>query len=345
MSSTLTLSPSPSSTTSPLATSPEETWETFHEFLNSERFRPGVPGSDSKLDSHSDSASVSTPDSSPALDFDNELVHSDSSTLVYSQEPFSTFQDRALELLRKTIWPGTNPEDITVERLRGGDTIALLGSRDGLTVNSTFTFNACCEFLGLNECSDSAPTQSVLEILTSLIQARKADRMAKYGDNIIDRIYMDQLCTMASELDVDGWLSDVPISLAHRDFGPHNILVNVDTDKQLPIISAVLDWDSAVLVPMFLACTPPIWLWGWKIDEEEDERTANDIPPTPEARELKQIFEDAAGPDYIRFAYRPEYRLARQLCTFALDGMASNERLREAGDMFTEWKQIRQSQS
>ncbi|KAI1631773.1 phosphotransferase enzyme family-domain-containing protein [Biscogniauxia mediterranea] len=395
---------------------------------------------------------------------DHKSVHSDSSTLVYSQESFSTFQDRVVELC-KNIWL-VRPKDIIVERLKGGgynriigitrqfddeevvqfqyvlriprsessqvacdvaallfvkchtaipvptvigfdttnqnailstymiqdrvpganlfDTYLFLGHKDrckvarelgdvyreilavrsnthGVLVPKPGDKNIESPIhvaplpirdfwepavpndpLTVKPYSDSAPTQSTLEIFTSLFQARKAYRMDKYQGSD-DRIFMDQFCVMASELDADGWFSDVPISLVHLDLGPHNILVDVDTRSEDPIISSILDWDSAVLFPMFLACEPPLWLWAWNEDEDEDERTANDIPPTLEARELKQMFEEAAGPDYMRFAYRPEYRLARKLSSFAIEGISSTDRILEAGKMLKEWRKLRQS--
>lgn len=36
-----------------------------------------------------------------------------------------------------------------------------------------------------------------------------------------------------------------------------------------------------------------MWLWAWNDEDEEDERLANDTPPTPELRELKQLFDHA----------------------------------------------------
>jgi hypothetical protein len=80
-----------------------------------------------------------------------------------------------------------------------------------------------------------------------------------------------------------------------------------------------------------------MWLWAWNDEGEEDERLANKTPPTPELRELKQLFEHNAGPIYHRFAYRPEYRLARKLMRFAIDGLQSNEDLKSAELLLDEW--------
>ncbi|KAI0594490.1 hypothetical protein F4775DRAFT_606223 [Biscogniauxia sp. FL1348] len=401
-----------------------------------------APNLVSGMDNNSVHSDQSVDNESVCSSEDIESVYSDTSTLIYGHEPFSTFQERVLDLACKIIWPGANPKEITVDRLEGGGYNRIIGISRRLSdeLNLRFHFvlrvprfessQIDCEvaalrfvhqhteiptpvvlefdttnwnpigsaymiqnyipavnlydmYLGFDhegKCrlarelgnvyrqilavrssthgilvpapgddkvtspihvapvpmrdildpyaphdplaakpyDNSAPTQSTLEILTSLIQARKAWRLSRYPNNTIERIYMDQFCTMASELDADGWFSDVPICLAHLDLGPHNILVDMKANDQGPIILGVLDWDSAVLFPMFVACEPPVWLWHWDGESFVDERSADDVVLTPEEREVKQIFEEAAGPDYMRFAYRPEYRLARTLSEFAL---------------------------
>lgn len=86
-----------------------------------------------------------------------------------------------------------------------------------------------------------------------------------------------------------------------------------------------------------------MWLWAWNNEDEEDERLANNTPPTPGLRELKQLFEDAAGPTYRRFAYGAQYRLARRLLRFAIDGLQSNEDLTSAELLLDEWDGVQTS--
>jgi len=116
----------------------------------------------------------------------------------------------------------------------------------------------------------------------------------------------------------------------------------VDPQNTLDCVSGILDWDSAIFAPSFLAYKPPSWIWDWQDDEDEDELSANDDPKTAEARELKLIFEEAAGPVYARFAYVSVYRLARRLVRFALFGIRSSEDCREADEMLHEWSAIQQ---
>ncbi|KAK6954574.1 hypothetical protein Daesc_004541 [Daldinia eschscholtzii] len=187
-----------------------------------------------------------------------------------------------------------------------------------------------------------ATAQTVRGLLLSTFQDQIAYTLKHYPTSTLKLETLDKFCSMAWELEARGWFDSIPNCLAHLDLAPRNILVNPTSDPQQPIISAVLDWDSAVLVPQFMACAPPCWIWAWLEDEDEDEKTANDDPPTEEQRQLKKTFEKAAGGKYMRFAYEPAYRLARRLLRFAIDGeIRSNQDLTEAEEMLKEWETIR----
>ncbi|KAI1646764.1 kinase-like domain-containing protein [Daldinia loculata] len=187
-----------------------------------------------------------------------------------------------------------------------------------------------------------ATTQTVRDLLLNNFGDQMA-RISKYLPKASPKLsLLGQLCSMVWELEDGGWFNNVDYCLAHLDLAPRNILINPTSDLKQPIISAVLDWDSAVFGPKFMACAPPLWVWNWLDDEDEDERTANDVPPTAEGRQLKRAFEIAAGKDYRRFAYHPAYRLARRLVRFAIeDGVQSNEDWRDAEEMLEEWKTIK----
>ncbi|KAH0844608.1 hypothetical protein FOPE_10033 [Fonsecaea pedrosoi] len=90
-----------------------------------------------------------------------------------------------------------------------------------------------------------------------------------------------------------------------------------------------------------MACAPPLWIWAWKDDDDEDQRVANDEPSDLKNRQLKQIFEKAAGQTYIHFAYEPAYRRARRLLRSAIFGVRSNEDFKEPEEMFAKWERIR----
>ncbi|KAK7402433.1 hypothetical protein QQX98_011822 [Neonectria punicea] len=192
----------------------------------------------------------------------------------------------------------------------------------------------------------SAESQSIRELLTTSFCAQKAESLKMYPDEIWEPSVQDRFCEMAAELDAGGWFADTHYSLAHLDFAPRNIMTNLTSDEQIPIISAVLDWDSAVLAPAFVSCSPPRWIWEWEDEnsdesEDEDEWTVNNDPPsTPEGKELKMLFEEAAGKDYLRFAYHPVYALARRLVRFATAGLGSDEDIKSAEAMLEKWASL-----
>ena len=185
------------------------------------------------------------------------------------------------------------------------------------------------------------PNLATRDLLSRIFEERKIQNMRNCPANTIRPWLSEQFTVMANELHDDGWFASNQVSLCHLDFEPRNILINTARNAAQPIISGILDWDSAALAPSFMSCAPPLWIWAWADDEEEDERTANDVPPTEEGRALKNAFEEAAGAEFVRYAYPSAYRLARRLIRFAIDGQRSNEDLKEAESMLTEWKEIR----
>lgn len=180
--------------------------------------------------------------------------------------------------------------------------------------------------------------QGALEALLQIFNHRESAAMAKTPVDDFDAEYMQRFAAMTREMADMGYLKEVTISLCHLDFEPRNFLI--DMQNETTPLCGILDWDSAIFGPSFMSCTPPMWIWAWKDDEEEDERTANDTPETKEGCELKAIFEQAAGPIYMRFAYSPVYRLARRLAKFACLGMGSNEDFKEAESMLEEWREM-----
>ncbi|KAI0135861.1 hypothetical protein F4814DRAFT_444665 [Daldinia grandis] len=193
--------------------------------------------------------------------------------------------------------------------------------------------------------STKTATQTVRNLILSNFPDQIACDFTFNTPTLVELRLLDQLYFMAWELESRGWFTNVHCCLAHLDLAPCNILINPTSDLKQPIISAVIGWESAVFAPQFMACVPPLWIWGWEVynrDGGRDGRTANNVPPTAEGRQLKRAFEKAAGKDYMRFAYQPEYRLARRLVGFAIDGgIKSEEAWREAREMIEEWKAIR----
>lgn len=60
-----------------------------------------------------------------------------------------------------------------------------------------------------------------------------------------------------------------------------------------------------------------------------------------EARQLREAFEDAVGPEWLRLSYVHGFRLARKLCEFAFDDVHSSWKLEEMQELFHEWAAMR----
>ena len=168
---------------------------------------------------------------------------------------------------------------------------------------------------------------------------RRDPAMIGYSDEY------ERLAVMARQMDDLYLLGDSKNCLCHLDLNtaPRNIMAHIDSDESLTI-SGILDWDSAIFAPRFVGCVPPMWIWAWS-DEEEDEAHANDTPDTLEQQELKQLFEEAVGPKFLEYAYRPEYRLARRLFRIATDGMRYSQDHTEVESLLAEWATIYKTHS
>ena len=190
--------------------------------------------------------------------------------------------------------------------------------------------------------SDAAPTTGTRVLLPELFGTH-AELMEAKNEEVRAEISTEHEY-IARGLEEGGWLDEVPNCLAHLDLEPRNIIADPGREKG-EVITGILDWDSALLAPAFVACKPPKWLWEiWSPQDdishydENDETGANDEPPTAEARELKEIFERHAGPMYMRFAYRTAYRMARRLFRFITNGMTDNQDFKDSDDLLEEWK-------
>lgn len=153
--------------------------------------------------------------------------------------------------------------------------------------------------------------------------------------------HYDRLLTMAEQMNELNLLGDDINCLCHLDLNnaPRNIMAQIQADSSLQV-TGILDWDSAIFAPRFVGCVPPMWLWAWSDEGEEDECEANEVPASIEQQDLKQIFEKAVGDDFLQYSYRREYRLARKLFQFALDGMGHCGAHQEMEELLEEWAAI-----
>ena len=179
---------------------------------------------------------------------------------------------------------------------------------------------------------------SVLHFIESMIAHRKQTDHADVKDPCFEFDLLDSLVTMAREMDVNGHFDNVPHSLVHQDLQIYNILAKETPFPGDSALTAIIDWDEACLAPAFMTCVPPQWLWSWDEELDElDETVANDVPEDEENREIKQLFEGAAGPLYARFAYDPVYRLARVVTKYCFTPLGHNAHVEEIEAAVEEW--------
>ncbi|KAL9602451.1 MAG: hypothetical protein Q9219_001876 [cf. Caloplaca sp. 3 TL-2023] len=185
-----------------------------------------------------------------------------------------------------------------------------------------------------------APT--VRDMFINMFQRQIASIQQHFPSATTKVDFFRQLADVAIQMDAAGLFKDVPYCLCHLDLEPRNVMVDSNNDTSATI-SGILDWDSAVFAPIFIACRPPSWLWAWVEDEDEDTSKANDTPATPELQEVKRIFEETVGPQFLKYSYSAEYRLARKLFDLAKGGIGSNEAYDEAEDLIKGWNDIKSS--
>ena len=190
---------------------------------------------------------------------------------------------------------------------------------------------------------DGPAIQTTSEMLCAAFESKKQQLLPNGLHDSFRAPFFDSFITITLEMSALGLLNTDYYCLCHLDLEPRNILSRPPISAQPNIITGILDWDSAIFAPPFMCASPPMWLWAWNDDADEDERLANDTPPTSELCELKHVFEDAAGPDYRRFAYGVQYRLARRLVKFAIDGLQSNEDFVRAESFIQEWTEMQPS--
>ena len=160
----------------------------------------------------------------------------------------------------------------------------------------------------------------------------------------------DGMLKVIEEMDDLGLLTSDKHCLCHVDLYPRNIMAKIHPDGSVRI-TGILDWDEAVVAPKFVNCEPPGWLWGF--DDDHTPHTdlpawpyeipgANDVPPTSEEQELKRIFEENAGSEYVSLAYDEHFRLSRGIFRVALYGLTSSDHYEAAERIISDWARLRE---
>lgn len=184
--------------------------------------------------------------------------------------------------------------------------------------------------------------QDTSKFLVAQFGRWKAYELLKNPADILYWEYQNQFAEAAEQMARLGLFDDNQNCLCHFDLVARNVMVDIHADDSLTI-SGVLDLDSVCFVPKFASCAPPWWVWQDDPDDdgadwdESDETRALKIPVTSTGKELKRLFEEAVGEEFLRYAYQPQYRLARKLFHFAVHGMHSSTDIEDAKSFFEEW--------
>ena len=184
----------------------------------------------------------------------------------------------------------------------------------------------------------SAVKTNPARFLADTFQARIVKIYEADPNNEYEAELFASLTRMVQRLEDKGALPSGPTTLCHLDLAPRNIIVSFRGGR--PMIRGILDWDTAMVAPPCMAAIPPLWLWGPEDEgapEFDDEKAAEE-PETPKRREIKRIFDEAAGPEYVKLAYDPAQRLVRRLIRYAMNGFETDGEMQAAEDMVREWE-------
>lgn len=160
----------------------------------------------------------------------------------------------------------------------------------------------------------------------------------------------DSMLKVIEEMNDLGLFTSEKRCLCHVDLFPRNIMANIQPNGSVQV-TGILDWDEAVVAPKFVNCEPPGWLWGFDDDHTPHKDLpawpyeipgADDVPPTSEGQELKRLFEEHAGSEYVSMAYDEHFRLCRGIFRVALYGLTSSEHYEAAERIVSDWARLRE---
>jgi hypothetical protein len=152
----------------------------------------------------------------------------------------------------------------------------------------------------------------------------------------------DKLAAIIDALHGEGLFYNNTFYLSHMDFEPRNILLNTRSPEDA-YVSGILDWDESLFAPVFLSCRPPSWLWDFEGDEDDelDEKVAHVDPKEPDLLAVKRSFEEAVGEEWCGYAYKTEYRLARDIVRLAILGIRHDGDYAAVEELVREWDALR----
>lgn len=141
----------------------------------------------------------------------------------------------------------------------------------------------------------------------------------------------DSFIEIINSLHETGFLpDDEAYHLYHQDLQTRNLLVDYVDGSVAANITGILDWDSAVFAPKFVSYRAPFFLWDNKDSGEDDEDLALHVPEDPDSMAFKNIFENHADPEFLHYAYAPEFILARRMFHVLQRGISATWEITEA---------------
>ncbi|CAG5169910.1 uncharacterized protein ALTATR162_LOCUS7100 [Alternaria atra] len=130
--------------------------------------------------------------------------------------------------------------------------------------------------------------------------------------------------------------------LVHGDLKPYNLLAEVRNETEVDI-TGVIDWDSAIIAPEFMAYRAPFWLWtpeDMDSEKADEETMASFEPISEEGQGLKQVFLENASEKYKLYAFAPEAMLARRMFHILQESLRSAWEFEEAKNVIRKWNEL-----
>ncbi|CAI6331461.1 unnamed protein product [Periconia digitata] len=133
----------------------------------------------------------------------------------------------------------------------------------------------------------------------------------------------------------------------HSGLYPHNMLVETPSKSSLHV-SGILGCDAeyAFFAPRFYAYRPPWYFWCKGKTSSNDksyesvEEEALLAPTDPESKRLKDLFVSEAGAEWMRYAFTPEYIVARRLVDFLRLPRFRDQDWEEAKGIVDSWAKL-----
>lgn len=179
---------------------------------------------------------------------------------------------------------------------------------------------------------------SVYQILVSSLEFQRDKYISQAPE--LSELY-NELCGVANGLKAMGCLRSQSFCLVDEKLGPLFLVLDLNDGHIIEYQPSCF----ALIAPRFMAVRPPTWLW--KPERISDwpqlfkEPVEDNEPGGQDQQRLKDRFDRAAGPLYMRLAYQEKYIIARRLGWFALKRRRPEES--DIEDLIARWKRLEES--